>query len=89
MKFFYHVYVKRKNGVSITNVQDVLNDATDWIRYSDQCWLVYSSINARKWHEKLSGLAKNEGELFIARLEIDDRQGWMTKSFWDWIRKKR
>ena len=86
---FYHVYVKRKNGVSITNVQVVLNDATDWIRYSDQCWLIYSSINAREWHKQLSGFVKDEGELFIARLEIDDRQGWMAKSFWDWIRKKR
>ena len=51
---------------------------------------IYNPINNSA--SEISNRLRTEGEmddndlLFVCRLEIQDRQGWLDKSFWEWIK---
>jgi hypothetical protein len=32
-------------------------------------------------------LVEPAGTLFICKLDISERQGWMPKKFWEWLKK--
>lgn len=89
MAGFYHIYIRPRKGVTAATVQKQMDLAIDWFRYDDQNWIVYTPSDANKWHSRLRLLVRPNGLLFICRLDTSDRQGWMTKDFWEWMRKTR
>lgn len=86
---FYHIMIIPREGVSLEKVLQTMNLAIDWFKYTEYNWIVYTSSNAKKWQERLKPLVAPNGFLFICRFDVNDRQGWMLKSFWDWLKKER
>ena len=88
---FYHIMFEAPGmGPSDERLELQLNTALDWLRYAENCWIVYTTSDAKRWYERLGALAKdNKGHVFIAKFDIGDRQGWMPKSVWDWLKKDR
>ncbi|MGH7131146.1 MAG: hypothetical protein ACREJO_04285 [Phycisphaerales bacterium] len=67
-----------------------LNLATDWLRLGDNCWLVYTTGDAAKWYARLGDLVKGyKGHLFIIKVDPSDRQGWLPKASWKWLKDKQ
>jgi len=89
MATFYHIYIKPKEGISLEDVEKKMNLALDWFRYDRNCYVVYSTSDTDKWLERLKPLFYPKGRVFISELNIRNRNGWMTKDFWDWLKKKR
>jgi hypothetical protein len=88
MASFYMIYIIPRPSVTAARVQARMNLAVDWFRLGGTLWIVYTTSDASKWHERLSPLVgKAEGALFICRLDPRDRQGWITKKLWDWFNK--
>jgi len=85
---FYVIYIKRKSDVELEEVEKKMNLANDWFRVEENLWVVYSTSAPAKWHTRLSPLAKDEGRFFICKLDTTERQGWMGKSFWKWLRRE-
>lgn len=88
MPKFYHITLIPQAGVSESLIERKMDTAVDWFRYSKFNWIVWTTSDAAKWAERLSELVKPDGTLFICRLDVSDRRGWMDKSFWTWLRKK-
>ena len=86
---FYHIYISSKPDVAASDVQAKMNLAIDWFRYDPKNWIVYTTSNANKWQLRLRPLADPGGQLFICRLDISDRQGWMNPEFWKWLNEDR
>ena len=86
---FYIVYIERREEVSFESVKKKMDNALDWYRIGEEWWFVYTTSDADKWHQRLSPIVKDSGSLFICRLDSNDRQGWMTKDFWNWLRRKK
>lgn len=86
---YYQVYVAPDDDVSTDKVERKLDLALDWIQISKRNFIVYSSKDADAWYERLAPLCRRDGNLFVCRLDVTDRQGWMPKAFWDWLRKPR
>jgi hypothetical protein len=89
MASFYQVTLVTKPGIAADELQKVMDLALDWTRIHANSWIIYSSSNADKWYERLEPLIKPNGVLFICKLDISERQGWMSKKFWAWLRKNR
>lgn len=89
MASFLHIYVTPRPGVSQADVENKINQALDWIRYSNGLYIVYTTSDVNKWQERLSRLVKPGGNLFICEINVKVRQGWMSKAFWEWIKKSR
>jgi hypothetical protein len=85
---FYVIYIKRLSSVTFDQVKEQMNRALDWYRLEESTWIVYTTSDAEKWYARLSPLAKDSGSLFICKLDIASRQGWMNKDFWSWLRRE-
>lgn len=85
---FYMVYIDRKKNITFEDVEKKMNLANDWYRIKEDLWIVYSTSDPEKWYSRLSPLVKEGGNVFICRLDTSKRQGWMAKSFWEWLRRE-
>ena len=86
---FYHIYVVPKEGVSVEEIEKKIDLALDWFRYDDSVYVVYSTSDIKKWMTRLRPLVEKDGRLFVCELNHKKRNGWMNKSFWNWLRKER
>lgn len=89
MAKFYHVYIDPKPDVTPDQVKEKMDLALDWFRYGPRNWIVYTTSDANKLHARLKDLVETGGNLFIVKLEVSDRQGYITKRLWDWLKKDR
>ncbi len=86
---FYHVYLTPKPGVEIETIKKQFNLALDWFTYDRNNWVVYSNAPIQKLMTRFKPLVEPEGRLFICELNSANRNGWMNKDFWEWLKKKR
>jgi hypothetical protein len=86
---FYHVYLVPLTKVSDEMVENKLNLALDWFKYDKSTYILYSSSDITKLTARFKPLVEPTGRLFICELNIGAKNGWMTKDFWEWIRKPR
>lgn len=86
---FYQIYLSPKPGVTEAEIEERMNLALDWYKYGDENWVVFSTSDIPAWHRRLSPIFKPDGYVFIAKLDLEGRRGWMPHSFWDWLKQKR
>jgi hypothetical protein len=89
MATFYHIYIKAEEGIKLEEIEKKMNLAIDWFRYAPNCYVVYSTSDTDKWYERLKPLFDSNGRFLIMELNVNNRFGWMTKDFWEWLSKKR
>ena len=85
---FLHIYIK-PNTSNKEELEKKLSLAIDWYRYDTGLYVVYTTSEVEKWQERLLTFVKDDGKLFICELQITNRNGWMNKDFWEWIKKPR
>jgi hypothetical protein len=86
---FYNVYISPREGVTREDVQKQMNLAVDWFRYDPKNYVIYTTSDAAKWQARLKPLVEGGGHLFIVKIDPRDRQGWMSRKFWDWLKQDR
>ena len=86
---FYHIMLLPKDGVTEKQILKTMNLALDWFRLSSNDWVVYTTSDAKTWNERLLPIVKGGGNVFICRLDVTDRQGWVSKQFWEWLKCER
>lgn len=84
----FNIYLKHKPGVTAQQIQDQMDLSLDWFKYADQCWIVHTTSDPEKWLTRLKPLVEPGGHVFICKLDASIRQGWMAKSFWEWLQPK-
>lgn len=85
MANFLHVFARPKPASSVEEIETVLNKALDWYRYYEGVYVVRTAKSPEVWRTRLEPLVQPEGDLFIAKLDLSEKQGWMNKAFWDWL----
>jgi hypothetical protein len=70
-------------------IQKVLDKALDWVRYSDNCYIVWTSTEGSTWYRRFKRLLKPDEHVLIVGIDINDRYGWLPTWIWDWIDKDR
>jgi hypothetical protein len=78
--------IKPKPRVTFDQVKAKMDSATDWFRIDDNWWIIFTTGTAKTWQAKLKPLVDPSGLLFICKLDMSERSGWMKKDFWEWIR---
>lgn len=86
---FYMIYLERKEGITYEKVKTKIDLAVDWYRVREDLWIVYTTSDQQKWYSRLSPLVKDEGYLFICKLDTSMRQGWMSKAFWKFLKREK
>jgi hypothetical protein len=89
MPSYYHVTIIPKSGVDPKRIEKKFNLARDWFRFNPTSWVIYTNKDADTWASRLKEFVQPGGKLFICKLDVSDRQGWLPKAFWDWLRKRQ
>jgi hypothetical protein len=85
---FYAIYIERDPDVAYDDVKKAMDLAIDWYRITSRYWIVYTTSDSEKWYGRLKKFVTSSGNLFICGLDTTERQGWMSKDFWDWLRER-
>ncbi len=85
----YMVYIERKSDVTYRQVKEKIDLSVDWYRLRGNFWILYTTSDEDKWYNRLSPFVKDSGSLFICKLDVEARQGWMTEDFWSWLRREK
>ena len=83
-----HIYISPRKNITQEDVEKKLNLAIDWYRYAEGVYVVYTTSSPDKWKARLIDLVKPGGRIFICKLDVNRRQGWMNKDFWQWLAKR-
>ncbi len=83
---FVNIAFEFEDEPDYSKIEKVLDKAIDWVRYTPNCWLVWTSSSPRRWYNRLKEQLNEGDHLFICEVNIEERGGWMPKSFWDFIR---
>ncbi len=86
---FLHVFIDPKPEITREQIEARMNLAVDWFRYHRGVYILYTTSEVDKWYSRLEDFVKPNGSLFICKLDITVRNGWMSKTFWEWLTKTR
>ena len=85
---FYLVYIVRSPSSSLDDIKKVMNKSLDWFRVNERVWILFTTSDHDIWYSRLKPLIEDSGSLLVVKLDMNARQGWMTKNFWSWIKEK-
>jgi hypothetical protein len=94
-KQFLHLGINFKTAGStserLNEIEAVLNNATDWLRYTPDCWLLYTGRSPATWNKILRDEIPwiTEQAYLICQVDTRQKAGWLQRSIWDWINKDR
>jgi hypothetical protein len=89
-KHFLHIAFRfADDDPKIAILKPVFDKASAWIRYAPNCWIIWTTASADKWYERLRPFITDDDRMFIVRLDLSERQGWLSQTTWDWLDKNR
>ena len=89
MNIYLISYDLRKPGQNYTPLYDAIKAYGDWQHPMESCWAVYTDEDANAISASLRKNIDENDCLFVVKMNpTDDRQGWLPKSFWEWIKSK-
>ena len=87
MKKSLHIFIDPSSDADNDEVTKKMNLALDWYRYSENCWIVKTTSSISKWRKRLEPLVGSTGSLLILEIDPESSQGWISESFWTWMKK--
>lgn len=86
---YYHISINLKTGLIVKNLQinKILEEQINWIKYMPNCYIVVSNGSIDSMYYKIKSLLGEGEHVFICELKLENRQGWLPKSVWKWIRE--
>jgi|SRR5579859_1462559 len=87
---FIHIAFNWSGAPKIKELEGPLfNQATDWMRYAPNCWVVWTYQDSNEWYRRVRPFITERDRVFICEININDRQGWMDQWAWNWLNRPR
>src|ERR1700733_11967533 len=62
----------------VQKLETVLGEAGNWMRYSRNCWIIYSRASPTRWTSRIRQLSGMEKcSVFICPFDPSDADGWL------------
>ena len=90
-KTFLVTYDLKIPGQNYSDLYDAIKSEGDWQHPLESIWAVKTgiSVSAGTLYERLRPLIDENDSLFIVEITDQDRQGWLAKSFWTWLKENK
>ncbi|HEY4323465.1 MAG TPA: hypothetical protein VGN20_05750 [Mucilaginibacter sp.] len=77
------------NTTSNVKISTWLQVQVDSRKILETTWLVSTTDTAADFFNKIEPyLDKDNDRIFISEIKPDERQGWLSRTIWDWVREK-
>ncbi|KKB93968.1 MULTISPECIES: hypothetical protein [Bacillus] len=87
MGVYLVTYDLNKSGQNYDGLYKKLKQFKDYKHIMESCWLIQTNNNADGIFEHLKSELDSNDRLLITRITAD-RQGWLSKDHWQWIRDR-
>ena len=90
-KTFLVTYDLKRPGQNYSDLYDAIKSEGDWQHPLESIWAVKTgtSVSAGTLYKRLRPLIDENDSLFIVEITDQDRQGWLAKSFWTWLKENK
>jgi hypothetical protein len=71
-------------GASTDSFEAVFSKAKYWMRYSRNCWMIYSGADLEVWRDrirKINGMEKQS--VFLLEFHADEAAGYLPEWMWE------
>ncbi|AIO75261.1 MULTISPECIES: hypothetical protein [Burkholderia] len=82
---FLSILISADASQPTTAVKEAMDKSLDWFRLADNYYVAYSTASLNQWKSRLAPIAKPNGFYFVAPLSMEDKVGYVTRAFWDWV----
>lgn len=89
MKTFLITYDLKKVGQNYSELYNAIKSLGDWQHPMESVWLVAVDsqfVFANDLYDKVKETIDENDSLFVVDITSQDRQGWMPKSLWEWLK---
>jgi hypothetical protein len=80
-------YDLRKPGKDYIGLTEQLKNSPRWWHYLESTWLIATSESASQLYKRLKAHI-DEGDRILIIEAGNDRQGWLPKKAWEWIKNE-
>ena len=88
-KRFYIISYDLKNpGRDYSSLYTAIKSDRDWQHPLESTWIVWTTESANDIYKTVKPTLDSNDPIFISELNIMDRQGWLAKSCWEWIKQR-
>ena len=88
-KTFLVTYDLKIPGQNYSDLYDAIKSEGDWQHPLESTWVVKTDnlVLANTIYEHLRPCIDENDSLFIVEITAQDSQGWLAKSFWEWLKR--
>ena len=80
-------YDLRQPTRDYTSLYEEIKKMGDYFHPLESNWFVRTNWDAQDIYDKLRPYIDDNDLILIIRVDHSDKQGWMVKNFWEWLRK--
>ena len=88
-KKYYHISlnIERYPLKKYLKINTFMEESINYIKYMPNCYIMYTDICIDKIYRNIKSILDEGEHVFICELNLANRQGWLPKSVWNWIRE--
>lgn len=85
MNTYLITYDLKSENKDYSNFYACIKGLGDWQHPLDSVWLVKTSVNANNIFDILRNEKDEKDLILVIKVDLLDTQGWLSKTFWDWV----
>lgn len=82
-------YDLRVPGRDYTSLYNTIKEYGDWQHPVESTWFISSNLPADDIYNHLFQFIDKNDRLLVIQVNQTNKQGWLAKSFWDWLNSKK
>lgn len=88
MNFYIISYDLKVPGRDYSPLYNEIKELGEWQHPLESTWIVATVHNENDIYNRLKPVLDTNDLLLIFKVVPGDHQGWLAKSFWEWMRTK-
>jgi hypothetical protein len=90
LKRWVHVSFTLPDDVRVSQIEETFNKAAYWMRYSKNCWLLYTRLDLDTWRDRVLAVPGMGNEsVFVIEFDLDKQAtGWLPEWMWKEFRNR-
>lgn len=89
MPRFLHVGFNFAGQPKVKELEAAFSATGDWLRYSQNCWLIWTERTASDTFNALKPYLANDDQFLILEVNMNERNGWLPEWLWNWMNARQ
>lgn len=79
----------KRPGQNYAELYEAIKSLGEWQHPLESTWMIKvgSVVSSNDLYTELRSKIQDDDLLFVVEITNQDRQGWLAKTFWEWMKK--